>query len=221
MSDGVRFKDRIEAGALLARRLASRKLVDPIVLALARGGVPVGVEIARALRAPLDLVLVRKIGVPDQPELAAAAVVNGGSPEIVFSDDVMSAAGVTHEFVRQQAQLEVEEISRRRRVYLSDRQQAPLHQKTVILVDDGIATGTSVRAAITAVKRKSPARLILAIPVAPRETLEALARLVDEIVCLATPEPFYAVGLHYRDFHQVPDDEVIACLRAAQSSIEP
>lgn len=213
MRQAVRFNDRGEAGRLLAKRLAGRKLDDPVVLALPRGGVPVAVEIANVLEAPLDLVLVRKVGVPGQRELAAAAVVDGGSPEVVVNDDVVDMAGVTQAYIGKEVERELAEIERRRRVYLEGRPRVALEGRTLILVDDGIATGASVRAAIAALRRKSPKRLLLAVPVAPRETIGQLRNTVDEIVCLEMPEPFHAIGLHYRDFHQLEDEEVMRLLR--------
>lgn len=209
------FKNRTEAGTALAARLHKWKLENPVVLALPRGGVPVAVEIARVLHAPLDLVLVRKIGVPFQRELAAAAVVDGGEPEIVTNDDVMARAGVTRADIDAAAVDELAEIERRRHAYLEGRPRVPLEGRVLILVDDGIATGASIRAAIAALLRKAPKKLILAVPVAPREAIARLKLLVDEIECLEMPEPFYAIGLHYRDFHQVPDEEVIGLLRSA------
>lgn len=215
------FSDRSEAGEALAERLLGRTFRDPVVLALPRGGVPVAAPIARRLDAPLDLVLVRKIGVPSQPELAAAAVVDGGEAEIVVNEDVLSMAGLTREEVRAAAGTELAEIERRRSVYLAGRDPEPLKGRELILVDDGIATGASVRAAIMALRRRRPGRLILAVPVAPRETVEALRPLVDEIICLAMPEPFGAIGLYYADFHQVADGEVVRCLRQAGSRARP
>jgi putative phosphoribosyl transferase len=204
-----RFADRTEAGRKLAQELLTRKFENPVVLALPRGGVPVAVEIARALNAPLDLVFVRKIGVPFQPELAAAAVVDGGNPEVVVNDDVVAMAGVTKAEIDSQVKIELAEIERRAR--------APLDGRVLILVDDGIATGAGVRAAIAALRRKAPKKLILAVPVAPRETVEALRGKVDEVVCLEMPETFHAIGLHYRNFRQVPDEEVVRLLRAVDS----
>lgn len=220
MTSPGRFADRTEAGRALAKELAARKLDDPVVLALPRGGVPVAVEIARVLEAPLDLVLVRKIGVPFQRELAAAAVIDGGDPEVVVNDEVVKLAGVTQSYLAEQTRIELAEIERRRRVYLEGRPRVPLEGRSLILVDDGIATGASVRAAIAALHRKSPKSLIVAVPVAPRDTVGLLRGKVDEVVCLAMPEPFYAIGLHYRDFHQVPDEEVIELMRAADAARE-
>jgi len=211
------FIDRADAGRRLAERLAREQLPSPIVvLALPRGGVPIGAEVARRLGAPLDLLLVRKIGAPWQRELAVAAVVEGDGPEVVIDDETLAASGASQTYVNEQAKLEWREIERRRARYLRGRARPALAGATVVVVDDGIATGTTVRAALQALRRRAPGRLVLAVPVAPRDTLARLAGEVDLLVCLATPEPFHAVGLHYRDFHQVEDDEVIAALDAAR-----
>ncbi len=206
------FADRRAAGRALAKALAARHLTAPVVLALPRGGVPVAAEIASALGAPLDIVLVRKIGVPLQRELAVAAVVDGGEPEVVVNKDVAELAGITADYIDASVKQELEEIERRRKAYLQGRARVPLEGRTVILVDDGIATGASVRAALRGLRRKAPKVLILAVPVAPLETIEALRNEVDEIVCLRMPDPFFAIGMHYADFRQVNDDEVIRLL---------
>ena len=187
-----------------------------VVLALPRGGVPVAAEIARALKAPLDLLLVRKIGAPWQPELAVAAVVDGQPPDIVIDDEMLAWAGVDAAYVDAQAQQALAEIERRRRLYLRGRAPLSVEGATVILVDDGIATGTSVRAALQALRRRRPARLVLAVPVAPSEALARLRSDVDEIVCLAEPFPFHAIGLHYRDFHQLSDAEVLVAIATCE-----
>jgi putative phosphoribosyl transferase len=213
------FADRAEAARALADRLAREHLPGPlVVLALPRGGVPIGAEVARRLNAPLDLLLVRKIGAPWQPELAVAAVVDGGAPEVVIDEATSQATGASREYIDQQAQIEWGEIERRRALYLHGRAPLPVEGATVIVVDDGIATGTTVRAALRALRRRRAARLVLAVPVAPHDTLMALRHEVDRIVCLKEPSPFRAIGLHYVDFHQVSDEEVIAALaaRAAQ-----
>jgi len=209
------FADRRAAGRMLAKVLAKRNFEAPVVLALPRGGVAVAMEIARALKAPLDIVLVRKIGVPSQPELAAAAVVDGGAAEVVTNPDVVELAGISREYIDAAAKRELEEIDRRRRVYLQGRSRVPLEGRTVILVDDGIATGASVRAALRALRRKAPKTLILAVPVAPFEVVDALRTEVDELVCPCVPEPFFAIGLHYVDFHQMSDAEVVELLAEA------
>ena len=208
-----RFVDRREAGRLLGQRLAGMALASPVVvLALPRGGVPVGAEVARALGAPLDLLLVRKIGVPWQRELALAAVVDGDEPQVVVDDEVQRASGVERAYIDAEAARELREIERRRRVYLHGRAPLSVAGATAVVVDDGIATGTSVRAALKALRRRSPARLVLAVPVAPADTLLALRPEVDDVVCLAQPQPFHAIGLHYEDFHQLDDAEVLADL---------
>jgi putative phosphoribosyl transferase len=210
-----RFSDRSEAGRALAARLAEMKIADPVIFALPRGGVPVAAEIARALNAPLDLLLVRKIGVPWQPELALAAVVDGDDPQVVIDEEVQGQSGVSRTYIDGEAKEQLREIERRRAVYLQGRSPVAVENRTAIVVDDGIATGTTVRAALKALRRRKPARLILAVPVAPPETIDALAADVDQIVCLEQPSPFYAIGLYYVDFHQVSDEEVMAALAAA------
>jgi putative phosphoribosyl transferase len=212
----TRFADRAAAGRLLGQRLRSLHLRPPlIVLALPRGGVPVGAAVAQALQAPLDLLLVRKIGAPWQRELALAAVVEGDPPDIVIDEDVRRGMGGHAEYIEAQAQVQLREIARQRQVYLSGRPAAQVEGNTVIVVDDGIATGTTMRAALKALRRRRPAALVLAVPVAPRDTLEQLRAEVDQVVCLDTPDPFFAVGVHYLRFHQVEDDEVIEALDRA------
>ena len=206
------FANRSEAGRVLARVLARKHLADPVVLALPRGGVPVAAEIARRLEAPLDIVLVRKIGVPYQRELAAAAVVDGGDAEIVTNDDVMAQAGLARADIERLARRELAEIERRRQAYLQGRERVPLEGRTLILVDDGIATGASARAALVALRRRRPRALVLAVPVAPADTIAALRSEVDDVVCLKMPEPFVAIGLYYRDFHQLSDEDVMRAL---------
>jgi putative phosphoribosyl transferase len=210
------FANRGAAGRELARELIKRHFVDPVVLALPRGGVPVAVEIAKVLNAPLDLVLVRKIGVPVQPELAAAAVVDGGEPEIVINDEVVSLAGLDWDFIDQEARCQLVEIERRRQAYVGDRARVPLEGRTLIVVDDGIATGASMRAALKALRHRRPKALVLAVPVAPADTVEALRREVDQLICLSTPEPFHAIGLNYVDFHQLSDQEMMRSLQALE-----
>jgi len=211
-----RFANRDEAARLLAARMAEEHLPGPlVVLALPRGGVPIGAEVARRLGAPLDLLLVRKIGAPWQSELAVAAVVDGERPEIVIDEETSRATGASRAYIDQQAGIEWQEIERRRALYLHGRTPLPVQGATVIVVDDGIATGTTVRAALKALRRRGAARIVLAVPVAPHDTLMALRHEADRIVCLAEPEPFRAIGLHYDDFHQVSDAEVIAALQAS------
>jgi putative phosphoribosyl transferase len=178
----------------------------------------VALEIARVLKAPLDLLLVRKIGVPWQPELAVAAIVDGDPPEVVVDEEIQRATGVDDAYISSEAARQTDELQRRRRVYLRGRPVVPLLGRTAIVVDDGIATGTTVRAALKALRRRGTAEIVLAVPVAPRETIDALRAQVDRIVVLSQPEPFYAIGPYYRDFHQVEDAEVVAALSAATST---
>lgn len=211
-----RFKDRDEAARGLAARLLDEHLPGPVVvLALPRGGVPIGAEIARRLHAPLDLLLVRKIGAPWQPELAVAAVVDGDVPEVVIDEGIADQVGADRAYIDREAKLAWQEIERRRARYLAGRTPVPVAGATVIVVDDGIATGTTMRAALRALRRRGAARLVLAVPVAPHDTVLALQREVDRLICLAEPDPFRAIGLHYVDFHQVEDEEVIEALKAA------
>ena len=206
------FVDRVEAGRLLVQGLAALKLVDPVVLALPRGGVPVAVEVARALRAPLDLLMVCKIGAPGQREVAVAAVVDGDHPQLVVDEETLRLSGADRAYVEAESAHELKEIERRRALYLRGRAPVPLAGKSVVLVDDGIATGTTVRAALKALQNCKAARLVLAVPVAPADTVAQLLAEVDDSVCLSQPEFFHAVCAHYRDFHQIEDDEVIALL---------
>lgn len=210
------FADRSEAGRLLARQLATRAWAPPVVvLALPRGGVPVALEVARTLRAPLDLLLVRKIGAPWQPELAVAAVVDGQPPQLVIDEETRAMTGADADYIERAKQRELREIERRRHVYLEGRLPARIAGATVIVVDDGIATGTTMRAALKGLRQMQPKQLVVAVPVAPADTIASLAAEVDEVVCLEQPAFFHAIGNHYADFHQVPDDEVVAALRAA------
>ncbi|MGB8314409.1 MAG: phosphoribosyltransferase [Aestuariivirga sp.] len=214
------FTSRTQAGQLLAEQVAKFRFEQPVVLALPRGGVPVALEVARVLKAPMDLLLVRKIGVPWQPELAAAAVVDGEHRDIVFNDEVMSMLGLKRDDIERAAAKEIAEIDRRRKLYLKGREPISVAGRTAIVVDDGIATGTTVKAALQALKKRSPKRLVLAVPVAPSDTIDDLRAYVDDIICLQRPYPFMAIGVFYRDFHQVGDDEVIEMLAAAGASDE-
>jgi len=199
------FSDRTDAGQQLAKALARYRQDKPVVLALPRGGVPVAAEIATALGAPLDLVLVRKIGVPYQPELAAGAVVDGGSPVVVRNEDIIRLAGVSEADFAAIRDRELAEIERRRKLYLGDRAHPALKDRTVIVVDDGIATGATTRAALRAIRTHKPRKLVLAVPVAPTSTLAELRDEADDIVCLEDHENFGAIGLFYADFSQVAD----------------
>lgn len=213
------YADRAEAGRELAAALARRRWERPVVLALPRGGVPVAVEVARALGAPLDLLIVRKIGAPGQPELAVAAVASLGEdrlPQLVIDPEMMRCTGADPTWVEQGRQRELGEIARRRRQYLRDRPAVPLPGCTAIVVDDGLATGTTARAAVLALRHgdPAPARIVLAVPVASAQAVAALAGDVDELICLWRPPFFHAVGAHYRDFRQVDDAKVVALMKS-------
>ncbi|PAY07882.1 phosphoribosyltransferase [Bradyrhizobium sp. UFLA03-84] len=207
------FQDREDAGRQLARALLKYKSRHPVILALPRGGVPVAAQVAERLEAPLDLILVRKIGVPMQPELAMGAVVDGEQPVIVHNQDVIDLTGVSEATFDGICVEELAEIDRRSERYLGDRARSDVKGQVAIIVDDGIATGATTLAAIRALRKREPKELVLAVPVAPLATLQRLHSEVDAIVCLETPRDFGAIGYYYRDFRQVGDDEVIAILK--------
>jgi len=206
------FRDRLVAGRRLAGRLKKYAGENLIIFALPRGGAPVGAQIAAALNAPLDLILVRKIGVPGQPELAMGAIADGKRPTIVKNEDVIAMADVTGEEFNAVCDRELAEIERRRSLYLGGRARLDAHGRVAIIVDDGIATGATTRAALRAIRAESPKKLILATPVAPPDAIEALRREADEIICLEIHADFRAIGFFYADFRQVADDEVITLL---------
>lgn len=208
------YSDRSQAGRILARKLhayAGRK--DVVVLALPRGGVPVGHEVAEALEAPLDVFVVRKLGVPGQEELAMGAIASGGVR--VISPEVVRSCGVSEREVEKVVAAERAELERREAAYREDRPPLDVRGKVVILVDDGLATGSSMRAAIAALRLRSPARVVVAVPVAPRSTSRQFVSIADDVICAVTPEPFHAVGEWYESFAQVGDDEVRNLLRRA------
>jgi len=210
------FESRAEAGRLLAAELAARAWERPVVLALPRGGVPVGLEVARGLGCPLDLVLVRKVGAPYQPEFAIAAVVDGDPPRLVRNPALGAWEGREWERHLKDAYREASaEIRRRREAYLAGRTPVPVDGRTAIVVDDGLATGTTMRAAVEALRMRGAARVVVAVPVAPPDAARALAAVADEFVCLETPAAFGAVGAFYDDFHQLDDAEVVRLMRDA------
>jgi putative phosphoribosyl transferase len=217
----MKFADRYAAGRQLAATLAHLKDRAPVVLALPRGGVAVGFEIAQALGAPLDIVLVRKIGVPWQPELALGAVTDGASPETFIDEDLAKVLDIPESYVQEETARQLEEIERRRRSYCAGRPPTAITGRTAIVVDDGIATGATMRVALRSVRRRNPAHLVLAVPVAPPETLAELRKEADETVCLEMPDMLGAIGFYYRDFHQMSDAEVTDLLaRTAQPTPE-
>jgi predicted phosphoribosyltransferase len=207
------FRDRSDAGRRLAKALSSYKDRHPVVLALPRGGVPVAAEVAAVLDAPLDLILVRKIGVPTQPELAMGAIVDGTAPIVVRNEEVIELSGTTSDEFDAACASELEEIERRRQLYIGDRARAEITGQVVIVIDDGIATGATTRAALQAIRNRKPKELVLAVPVAPPDTITKLRGEVDALICLETPELFGAIGYFYRDFRQVSDQEVVAILK--------
>jgi predicted phosphoribosyltransferase len=209
------FDDRRDAGRRLAELLLrSRPAGDIVVLGLPRGGVPVAWEIARALDATLDVFLVRKLGTPGHPELAMGAIASGSTR--VINEDVVNALAIAPEQIETVARREQAELERRDSVYRQGRVLTPLTSRTVILVDDGLATGSTMKAAVQAVRQHAPARVIVAVPVGAPETCRALRELADEVICAETPSSFSAVGQWYRDFSQTTDDEVIALLSTSQ-----
>lgn len=210
-----RLLDRREAGRLLAQRVAALKLERPIVYALPRGGVPVAAEIAAALNAPLDLVLVRKIGAPRQPELAVGAVVDGKQPELVINQGIARDTGADDEYIQSVCRRELAEIERRRSRYLGNRPRTDPRGRTVVVVDDGIATGATAIAALRALKKRGAGRRIVAVPVAPIDTVDRLRQEADEVVCLMQPLDFWGISAFYVDFHQLDDDEVTRALDTA------
>jgi predicted phosphoribosyltransferase len=210
------FADRVEAGQKLAgevRRLGT--LDDPLVLALPRGGVPVGAEIARALDAPLDVLVVRKLGVPSQPELAMGAITSG--PIQVLNPEVVTALGLGPRTIEDVARRETRELERRERAYRGERPPPRVEGRSVILVDDGVATGATMLAALEALRQRGPREVIVAVPVAPPETCERLRRSADRVVCLATPEPFVAIGRWYGEFAQLDDGDVREALAGTRA----
>jgi putative phosphoribosyl transferase len=184
-----------------------------MVLALPRGGVPVGYEVAQALHAPLDVFLVRKLGVPGHEELAMGAVATGGVR--VLNEQVVRALHIPEQVIDAVARWELEELARRERLYRGDRPPPDVHGRTVILVDDGLATGATMLAAVRALRQQHPARIVVAVPIASRDTCELLRDEVDDVICAATPDPFYAVGLWYENFEQLTDEEVRELLARA------
>jgi predicted phosphoribosyltransferase len=202
-----RFHNRSQAGRLLAAKLAAyAKRPDVFVLALPRGGVPVAYEVAQALEAPLDVFLVRKLGVPGHEEYALGAIATGGVR--VINQDLVRALGIPPATIEAIAVREQQELERRERVYRGDRPPPDVRGRTVILVDDGLATGATMHAAVRALRQQGVGRVVVAVPIAPPDTCDRLREVVDDVVCAITPEPFHAVGLWYEDFSQTTDDEV-------------
>jgi putative phosphoribosyl transferase len=214
----MRFKDRVEAGRFLAERLSAyANRPDTLVLGLPRGGVPVAYEVATALNAPMDVFVVRKLGVPGHEELAMGAISTGGARTL--NQDVIEYLRIPDEMIDEVAEREGQELERRERLYRDGRPARSPRDRVTILVDDGLATGSSMRAAALAVRRQQPASIVVAVPVSSVQTCEDLRSQADEVICLYTPEPFYAVGLWYEDFSQTTDEEVRDLLARAENKL--
>lgn len=209
------FEDRHDAGQQLAKRLFRFASEQPVILALPRGGVPVAFEVAKALDAVLDLLFVRKIGAPGHEELGIGAVVDGASPQLVLNEEIVRQLAPSPDYIREEMRRQLAEIERRRKVYCGEHQPIAIKGRTVIIVDDGIATGGTMKAALRGANKNDPAWLVLAVPVAPPLTIADLGNECDEVICLQTYEPFGAVGAFYRDFSQTSDAEVISLLTEA------
>ena len=205
------FADRREAGILLAAALGKLELGDPVILALPRGGVPVAFELARQLGAPLDILMVRKIGAPGHEEYGIGAVVDGADPQVVIDEVAAEMVGAGQAYIDRVVEKELKEIERRRSIYRPG-QPIALAGRTCVLVDDGIATGGTVRAALKGLAKAKAGKVILAVPVAPADIIPEMHQRCDEVVCLSTPSPFYAVGAYYRTFDQTEDEEVVRLL---------
>lgn len=218
MSDAVFFRDREDAGQRLAKELARFKDQHPAVLALPRGGVPVGFEVAIALNAPLDVILVRKLGSPISPELAIGAIAEGEGVEPVIDEQMLAELDVDKAYVDAEIARQTREIAHRQQLYAGARPMLDIRDMTVIVIDDGIATGATMKAAVRAARKRQPRKLIVAIPVAPKEAVESIGSEADEMVCLSSPTYFGAVGLFYTDFSPVEDETVVDLLKRATTA---
>lgn len=211
------FVDRQDAGQRLAEAVEKLGLADPVILALPRGGVPVAAELADRLKAPLDVLLARKIGAPGEPEFAIGAVVDGSAPATVLHNETIERLAISQEYIDAEIARQLSAIADRRHLYLGDEGPVSLAGKDAVIVDDGIATGATIEAAMKAVRQSAARQIVLAVPVAPAKTIERLRGVADQIVCLSAPRLFGAVGAHYADFRQVADEEVKRLLRQARS----
>jgi putative phosphoribosyl transferase len=216
-ASNVCFRDRRDAGQRLAAQLKARTFQDPVVLALPRGGVPVGYEIAQAIKAPLDVLLVRKLGAPGYEEFGIGAIVDGAQPQIVLNTEAIEMLRVPPAYIAQEQERQLHEIERRRRLYRGDASAVEVEGHTAIIVDDGIATGSTVLVALRALSNTSAERIVLAVPVASPEALAKLAGEADEVICLSTPPQFRSVGEHYLNFDQTPDEQVIELLASQRT----
>ncbi|MBL4619945.1 MAG: hypothetical protein JKX88_07600 [Marinicaulis sp.] len=203
------FENRNQAGAALADALAEYAEDIPVIYALLRGGAPVAAEVAKRLNAPLDLILVRKIGAPGQSELAIGAVVDGAAPTIILHEDIIRDIGVSDSFIQKAKEVALTEIEERRKIFFRDHKQISPAGKTAIIVDDGLATGATMEAAVKAMRKAGAKRIVVAIPVAPSEAIARFRSIVDDVICLETPTPFWSVGNHYHAFPQLTNADVI------------
>ena len=215
---GLMFENRQDAGQQLGQRLLHLKDDRPVVLGLPRGGVVVAAEVAVALGAPLDVLVVRKLGAPHQPELAIGAVTNGENPQRILNDKVIALVGANDEYLQQETAAQLDEVKRRQLLYRGGRSAIETAGQCIIVVDDGIATGATVRAGIQSLRQRQVKRIVLAVPVAPRETAKILGTEVDELICLQAPQVFTAVGAFYRDFIQTTDAVVIQALERSNAT---
>lgn len=206
------FRDREDAGERLAHALSNHAIESPIVYALPRGGLPVADIVARSFNAPLEIILVRKLGAPGRPELAIGAIVDGASPILILHNDIVQTLGVTNDYIQNVKTAELAEIERRRNLYLKDRPSLSPKGREIIVVDDGLATGATMEAAIRALREAGASRIVAAVPVAPSDTLLSIQKIADDVVCLHTPTPFFSVGDYYRSFPQLTDTDVIDIL---------
>ena len=206
------FKDREEAGSRLAGALETLNLRDPIVYALPRGGVPVATAAADRLKAPLDLIMVRKLGAPGRPEAAIGAVVDNAAPTVILHDETIQHLNISQDYIDNLTAKALSEIDRRRTVYLKGRKPLSPKNRTAIVVDDGLATGATMEAAVKALRKAEPRKIVIAVPTAPDDAVRALAHIADNVICLETPAPFWSVGSQYDDFRQLTDEDVIRCL---------
>ena len=213
------FRDRKDSGTRLAQELKELKGKNAIVLAIPRGGVPVAMEVAKYLGCEMDLIITRKVGAPGNPEFAIGSVTQDG--ELITDREFATSYGVGERYLAEESKRQTDIIKERLRRFRGDRPYPSLKDRIVVVVDDGIATGYTIRAAVQSIRRKNPAKLILAVPVAPQETIEELSKEVDQVVCLSTPEIFYAIGEFYENFEQVEDEEVVRMLKAVELAGKP
>ena len=206
------FKDREEAGSRLAGALETLDLRDPIVYALPRGGVPVAAAAADRLKAPLDLIMVRKLGAPGRPEAAIGAVVDNAAPTVILHDETVQHLNISRDYIDNLTATALHEIDRRREIYLKGRKPLSPKNRTAIVVDDGLATGATMEAAVKALRKAEPRKIVVAVPTAPGDAVRALCNIADDVICLETPAPFWSVGSQYDDFRQLSDEDVIRCL---------